>query len=216
MNTAKNIMSVPWGDRVHLLPKAMIYAFSLDVRLGSNGPYLKPLPPPAVGASSPPPAELRHLFDQSIITMPEGLRCEVPTGVVERADGEIGDCKDPSSCWLALRICTKLREPDATLHFETTGVINFDGGLSAFRAKVPAGADERKAQRLAGSVFLASCQTASTRTYRWLERRQVFGVGSVTGERPPLPGPTPPSPLGNAEVVPDWRLRLSIDLYAAG
>lgn len=188
-NTAKVRMAVPWGERTSLLPKAMVYGLSLDVEATSNGPYLK------VDESSP--IHVRHMFDESIVVMPEGLRCDVPRGRIAGGDGEIGAANDPTSCWLGLRVRSTIQGGDAKLYFAMRGVVNFDGGLSTFRSS--------QARRLTGSVFVASCQEASTGTYRWLERRQLFGVGTVEGERPRDAG----APAAG------WRLRFSFDLYAA-
>lgn len=187
MNAANMVTSMPWGDRTHLLPKAMLYAFSLDVNATSDGPYLK--------VTSSKQGGLRHLFGQSIITMPEGIRCDVPMGNVEAGDGEFGDTGDPSSPWLCIKIRTKL-DPGATLYFDCTGVINFEGGPSAFRSNTRT--------ELAGSAFLASSHEASTRTYRWLERRQLFGVGRVKGKR-----------NSTSRCMDEWVLDFSFDLYSA-
>jgi hypothetical protein len=189
MTTRNLVTALPWGERTALLPKAMVYAFSLDVDAICNGAYMK------VGRSTE--NGLRHLFDQDIVAMPEGIRCDVPAGRIESGDGQLGDPNDPSSCWLQLRIRSLLEDSGATLFFDTKGVVNFEGGPSAFHSK--------QTRCLAGSAFLSSTQEASTATYRWLERRQLFGVGTVIGERCAPP------------AAPDaWKLKFSFDLYAAG
>lgn len=188
-NTAKVRMAVPWGERTTLLPKAMVYGLSLDVEAISNGPYLK------VEESSQ--VQVRHMFDESIVVMPEGLRCDVPRGHIAGGDGEIGAANDPTCSWLGLSVRSTIQGGDAKLYFAMRGVVNFDGGLSTFRSS--------HARRITGSVFAASCQEVSTGTYRWLERRQLFGVGVVEGER-----------NRDGHVPSDgWRLRFSFDLYAA-
>jgi hypothetical protein len=160
MTAARVITSIPWGDRSRLLPKTMSYAFSLDVRFTCHGPYLEVQPSKRSG--------VRHLFEDSIVTLPEG-RCDVPSGRVIRGDGEIGDSKDPTSNWLFLRVRTLVGRVPAPLYFECRGVVNFDGGLAALRAGSSPG----------GSAFLSSIHEASTGTFRWLERRQLFGVGRI-------------------------------------
>ena len=217
-------MGVPWGDRTSLIDKAMVYAFSLEVRALSKGPYL------TVENAQPKQPEdtdqygVRHVFGETIVTMPEGLRCDVPMGYIEGGDGEIGDPNDSASCWLNLRVRSILKEentkrtaalphvdlpairevglknPDGhdthQLHFAVNGVVNFDGGLSALRSA--------EGKKLTGQAFLSSCQEASTGTYRWLDRRQLFGVGRVEGQRK------------KRHVAPDeWVLDFSFDLYAA-
>ena len=188
-NTSKLRMAVPWGERTSLLPKAMVYGLSLDVEATSHGPYL------TIEKSSQ--SHVRHMFDESIVTMPEGLRCDVPCGHIAGGDGEIGAANDPTSCWLGLRVRSTIQGGDAKLYFAMRGVVNFDGGLSTFRSS--------HARQITGSAFVASCQEASTGTYRWLERRQLFGVGVVEGHRPH-------DAIGPAD---GWRLRFSFDLYAA-
>jgi hypothetical protein len=204
MNTAKVLSSVPWGDRVYLLPKGMVYVFSLDLKAIKTGSSLR-LEPDGQSRDG-----LRHLFDQSIVTSPEGLRCEVPTATVEGGSGEFGDPNDPSSCWIKLKIATKVEDSDATLHFETTGVVNLDGGPAVFRSSTSAAsaasAPLPAAGSVTGSAFLASVQTTTTGTYRWLERRQIFGVGTVTGKRCNNP----------SKPADEWSLSFSFDFYAAG
>lgn len=189
MNDTKLRMAVPWGERTTLLPKAMVYGLSLDVEASSHGQYLM--------VEKSTELQVRHMFDESIVTMPEGLRCDVPRGQVAGGDGEVGAASDPTSCWLGLRVRSTVQGGDAMLYFTMRGVVNFDGGLSSFR--------NGHARRLTGSAFVASCQEASTGTYRWLERRQLFGVGVVEGQRPRDVAAPPEA----------WRLRFSFDLYAA-
>ena len=187
---SRQIDPVPWGDRTRLLPKAMTYALSLDVAAMSDGPYLKI--PSAQGHG------LRHLFEQAVINVPHATRCDVPSGSVESGEGEIGDPSDPSSCWLRMQLRTKLADTQATIYFSCTGVVNFDGGPAAFRS--------RKQTDLSGSAFLTSSHQVSSATYRWLERRQLFGVGRVVATR----GEPKWAERGR------WELRFTFDLYAAG
>jgi hypothetical protein len=186
MNKPNLVTAIPWGERTALLPKAMVYAFSLDVEATCNGAYLT--------VTNSRNNGLRHLFDQDVVSMSEGSRCDIPTGRVESGDGQLGDPYDPSSCWLDLRVRATLVDSSATLFFDTKGVVNFEGGPSAFHSTITT--------RLMGSAFLSSTQEASTTTYRWLERRQLFAVGSVSGER------------CNARAA--RKLTFSFDFYAAG
>ena len=201
-NTAKRIMGVPWGERTRLIDKVMVYAFSLDVRARSKGPYLtvEPEPPRAGSNAEGPRVEeerfgVRHLFGETTVTTPDGLRCDVPTGNVDSGEGEIGDPNDPLSSWLSLRVRSTLEGGITQVHFDMTGVVNFDGGLSTFR--------NPHARKLSGQAFLASGQESSTGTYRWLGRRQIFGVGRVDGAR------------GADQPGDEWLLRFSFDIYAA-
>jgi hypothetical protein len=165
----------------------MVYAFSLDVDAEGHGPYLRLVPSSDLG--------LRHLFEETIVTMPEGLRCDVPRGRVHGGAGEIGEVNDPASCWLGLRVCTMLEGTGATLSFEARGVINFEGGIAAFRSD--------QTSTLKGSAFFSSMHEASIGTFRWIERRQLFAVGRVSGHR-----------TGKSSRD-SWMLRFTFDLYAA-
>jgi hypothetical protein len=186
MTAARVITSIPWGDRSRLLPKTMSYAFSLDVGFTCRGPYLEVHPSERIS--------VRHLFEESIVTLPEG-RCDVPSGTVTGGDGEIGDAKDPTSNWLFLRVRTLVGPVPAPLYFECRGVVNFHGGLAALRAGSSPG----------GSAFLSSIHEASTGTFRWLERRQLFGVGRIQAAS------------GSWGAASGGRsFQLSFDLYAAG
>lgn len=192
-NRAVHLSSpIPWGDRTRLLPKASAYAFSLDLRVMSNGPYL----------STPedlrqPEGGLRHLFSEPMVEMPGGLRVEVPSGTVDSITGEIGDPAAPDSNWFRLRILVRVgkdqRELTPTLAFICTGVLEFAGGPAVFRSE---------ANKLYGSAFMASTHESSISIYRWLERRQLFGIGRVQG--------TKPEPKGSG-----WKLHFSFDLYGA-
>ena len=180
MTAAKVIPRTPWGDRTRLLSKTMSYAFSIDLDVTCRGPYLEVNESKSVG--------VRHLFEESIVTLPEG-RCDVPSGSVTGGDGEIGDAKDPTSNWLSLRVRTMVGQVPAPLYFECRGVVNFDGGLPAFRA----------GKALAGTAFLSSIHQPSTGTFRWLERRQLFGIGQIK----------------RAESSTN-QFQFAFDLYAAG
>jgi hypothetical protein len=194
MTAAKRAMGLLWGERTSLIHKSMVYAFSLEVRARSRGPYL------TVERAAPSRGDahgqygVRHLFEETTVVIPEGLRCDVPTGYVESGTGKIGDTLDPTSCWLELRVRSSLEGGDARLYFDATGVVNFDGGPTAFRST--------RSRKITGQAFMTSCQEASTATYRWLERRQLFGVGRVEGE-------------SVSERTAEWLLDFSFDLYAA-
>ena len=180
--TAQLAQSTPWGDRTRLLPKAMTYALSLDIEAETIGPFLK--------VKSSNEKVLRHLFGDAVLVTPEGLSCDLPTGSVESGDGEIGDPNDPASVGVRLRVRTKIEPVELALHFECLGIVNFDGGPEAFRSKAT--------KRLTGSAFVATYHQASSATYRWMERRQLYGVGRVSGHR----------------TSGEWLLRFSFDLYA--
>lgn len=187
-------MGLLWGERASLIHKSMVYAFSLEVRARSNGPYLTV---ERMAPRRPHTHEeygVRHLFEETTVVIPEGLRCDVPTGYVDGGTGKIGDTLDPTSCWLEMRVRSSLEGGDGKLYFDATGVVNFDGGPSAFR--------NARARKLTGQAFLTSCQEASTATYRWLERRQLFGVGRVEGEN-------------QSQRTAEWLLDFTFDLYAA-
>jgi hypothetical protein len=198
---ASVVSSIPWGDRTRLLPKATAYAFSIDLSLQSTGPYL------TFREQRQPEGGLRHLFGQSMVLMPGGVACEVPTGTIFAANGEIGDPGDPSSNWLKLQIQAGIGELGqdgdlgrypTTLSFSCTGVLELVGDPGAYR---------RRSGQLSGSAFVACIQESSTANYRWLERRQLFGIGRVSGESR--------NPEGKSGSVNGWNLSFSFDLYGA-
>jgi len=212
-NRATNLVSsVPWGDRTRLLPKATAYAFSVDLSVISDGPYLSM---PEAVQKRQPAGGLRHMFAQPIVEMPGGMRCEVPRGTVVSADGEIGDSDARHSNWIRLRIVARLGEiapesPQAkyapTLSFMTTGVIELSGGAPAFRLRT---------ERLHGSIFLASIYESSITTYRWLERRQLFGIGRIAGHNRNPATTQQPQPASPVAIANGWELHFSIDFYGA-
>lgn len=171
----------PWGDRTYLLPKEMAYVLSLYMKVEINGRYLTVLG--QEGA-------LSHLFGKTVVTMPEGLRCDLPTGQLASGDGEIGTPDDPTSVALQLRLHLTLNGAENLL-MDCLGVVNFDGGLPAFRS-LPA-------DLLAGTAFIASRHETDSPRFRWFNRRQLFGVGRLRG----LAGSKP------------RELELSFDLYAS-
>jgi hypothetical protein len=201
-----------WADRTRLLRKATAYAFSLDVTVKGDGPFW-------TFERQQPGAGLRHLFGQPVVEMPGGVHCEVPTGEVFAASGELGDGANPSSNWFKLRVQAGVGEleqvvsPSAgrvhsrvlkyatSLTFACTGVLDLAGGMSAYR---------RPSKELSGTAFMTSTQESTTRTYRWLERRQLFGVGQVHGT-----SLNPDGGSGAAASTNGWILRFSFDLYGA-
>jgi len=214
-NTALKVgLGQAWSDRTRLLPKATAYAFSLDLNVQSDGPYLT-FAPQVDGDG------LRHLFGQPVIELPGGVHCEVPTGRIFAVNGEVGKAVDPDSNWFQMRVqvgvgevaavaspsaapdrapSSKVQKYATSLTFSCTGVLELVGGMAAYR---------RRSEELNGSVFMTSTQESTTRTYRWLERRQLFGIGRLHGtSRNPRCDPDPRSLNG-------WMLQFSFDLYGA-
>jgi len=194
MTTSTLVQQTPWGDRTALLDKGMRYAFSLDVNFDAHGTHL-------TLAKTQPALGLRHLFDEKVVTMPERLRCDVPTADVTGGDGEIGDPNDPLSASLRLHLQTRVHDPNKpakrrdVIDLAGAGVVIFRGGPLAFRSPAT--------NPVTGSAYLAvSLETASA-TYRWLERRQLFGPGRVTS-------------VQRAAALPAVRLlHFTFDLYGA-
>jgi hypothetical protein len=212
-NQARNLVSsIPWGDRTRLLPKATAYAFSLDVLVRRDGPYLSIEKPYQFEEG------LRHLFGQPMVEMPGGLHCEVPTGRIISANGEVGEARNKESTWFELRLQAGIGaleplgekgEPNpspvsqyaTTLSFSCTGVLELAGGPVAYRLSPG---------DLSGSAFLASIQESTTGTYRWLERRQLFGIGRVKRWSPKPEAMLPAGTAPNGGL-----LHFSFDLYGA-
>jgi hypothetical protein len=183
MSHKNNSSSVPWGDRTRLLSKDMKYVFSLDFRATSEGRRLQIV-------KDEKSVALRHVFGHSMVTTADGAPCDVPTGHVNWGDLEVGDALGVSPSWMSLRLSILLTG-GPTLTFESAGVISFDAGRDAIFSMDVA--------KLRGSAFMSSQQQASVAAYRWLERRQLFGVGVFEGRE---------------EDTAKW-LEFSFDLYSA-
>lgn len=199
MTTPALVSSLPFGERTELLPKHMRYALSLEFSAMATGLYLIVDPTPK-GAVLPDDSALRHLLDEKIVTVPEGVRCNVPACTILSGNGHIGTASDPHSSKFVAEINTELDEINVELNNKKTpmnlacrGVILFRGGPEAL--SLP-GATE-----VNGSCFVATNYETVSATYRWLTRRELFGVGTVKATR---------SPSGEA-----WQLQFSFDLYAA-
>jgi Protein of unknown function (DUF3237) len=149
----------PWGDRTNLWPKSMVYALSLDVKASFEGRYLTFLP----GTGS-----LYHVRDLSAFVTPEGLECDLPAGDVVTGTGRIGTPEDPSSVQLEAKLHLGLND-GANLLMDCLGVVNFVGGMRAFLSP--------RVEALSATCFLASRHETDSPTFRWLNRRQLFGVG---------------------------------------
>jgi hypothetical protein len=195
------VSSVPWGDRTRLLPKATLYVFSLDVVVQGDGPYL------SLAGGEQPNTGLRHLFSHRVVQVPGGQHCEVPTGTAFAANGEVGEADDPTSNWFNLRVQAGIGELEAksgvptyatTVTFSCTGVLDIAGGPAAYR---------RSTGDVSGSAFMTSIQESTTPSYRWLERRQLFGIGLVKS--------LGPASATTAQVTNQRKLHFSFDLYAA-
>ena len=180
MSAAASGLIGPWGDRTYLLPKDMVYVLSLYLRAQLNDRYL------AVCADDD---VLLQVFGDTVVTMPEGLRCDLPVGDLIGGTGEIGTPDNPHSTALQLRLQLVLNGTENLL-MDCLGVVNFDGGPGALRWG--------RAQSLTGSAFLASRHETDSPTFRWFNRRQLFGVGRVRG----------------VEGSEPRQLELSFDLYA--
>lgn len=184
MTTSLMVPAVPWGDRTELLPKRMQYVLSLDFEAECTGPALIIRPRTGEG--------LRHLFDEVVATTPEGLRCDLPQARILGGVGEIGDPNDPLSSALQTLITLDLDGTSDPLDIQCDGVVIFAGGPPAFRSDPPWSS-------LSGAAFVATSHETASATYRWLNRRQLYGVGQVSGSR----------------VSGRGVLSFSFDLYAA-
>jgi hypothetical protein len=184
MTTSSLVQAKPWGERTELLPKHMRYAASLEFTATSSGLFL------AVEKSAENTSALRHLFGERIITVPEGIRCSVPQRCeIRSGNGRIGTPSAPYSPNLLVEIDAGL--DDGTLmNLVCTGVVSFRGGADALR---------RSREKVTGTAFIATNAETVSATYRWLTRRQLFGVGTIEGER----------------RSQHWALDFSFDLYAA-
>jgi hypothetical protein len=185
MNAQAKVLPGMWGDRTALIRKQMVYVCSLTLTAQARGRSLLigQLPDDAPGG-------LRHLFGDTVATMPEGLRCDLPAVEDYRGQGELGSAEDPTSSRLDLRISFDIG--GQLLRMECTGVATFTGASGALSAGL--------GDSFSGTAFVSTRQETSIPTYRWMNRRQLYGVGRVQGERR----------SGQRNLV------FSFDLYAAG
>jgi hypothetical protein len=177
------IPTTPWGNRTELLPKQARYLLSLDLAATASSPFLI--------SNDQQKRALRHLFDETTATVPEGVLCELPRADIRRVTGQIGTAADPSSPNLSLDVAATF-DDGAAVNISCTGVVLFRGGPAALRS---AGTS------IGGSAFVATNYETTSATYRWMTRRQLFGVGTVRGKR---------ASSGRA-----WRLDFTFDLYGA-
>jgi hypothetical protein len=165
-----------WGERSDLHPKRMLYALSLDVSARLAGSHFQ---------IEPRAAALRHLFDQAVAIMPDGARCDLPVAALVGGSGRIGLDNDPLSPRLTMNLSANLGAAGPLL-IECSGVVTFTGGPLAF-TNIGLG-PALGTQQLGGTAFIATRQQTPGPTYRWLNRRQLWGVGRValradSGER---------------------------------
>jgi NAD-dependent oxidoreductase involved in siderophore biosynthesis len=188
MTAQAKTLSIPWGDRTALIPKKMLYVCSLTVGAHARGPYL------LLGAferDEDREEDLRNLFGDAVMTMPDGMRCDLPVGTILRGQGEMGSAEDPRSPKLSLRLSIELGGGNLLL-VECLGSVSFVGGPGVLQS-----AQDRT---FAGAAFVATRHETSSPAYRWLNRRQLYGVGRVAGE----------------QRSGERNLIFSFDLYAAG
>lgn len=215
MTTPAIVSSLPFGERTELLPKSMRYALSLEFSAAATGLYLIVDPSVKAGAASDNSA-LRHLFEEKIVTMPEGIRCDIPVCTVLSGNGHIGTASDPRSSKFLVEINTELDEINTELGKRTPmnltcrGVVLFRGGPEALLLPL--------ATEINGSCFVATNYETVSATYRWLTRRELFGVGTVRGTR--SLDDVDPKRLTVEEKERrlserPWQLQFSFDLYAA-
>jgi hypothetical protein len=175
------------AERSYLLPKKLAYLFSLDVdfqlAVGERW-YIRARPSDESGSST------HHVLGASTVVTGDGGTHERPETRVLHGDGEIENDVGPAAVSLSGRLTLETRNK-ALLLIEYTGVLNVPGGVGTFA----------EGRRLAGSVFVATRQESAQASFRWLVRRQLFGVGRYQME---------------AGAKADRLLRSTFDLYGAG
>jgi len=162
----------------------MRYVSSLDVSVDATGPYL------FFGAAQE--RAFRHLFRETVVTLPEGLVCELPTLDIRRVTTQIGTAAALYSPDLSIDIAS-IAGDGKVVNVKCSGVAIFRGGTRQALAS--------KRTYAAGAAFIASSYETISATYHWLTQRQLFGVGTVVGNRDRSDEP--------------WQLDFTFDLYAA-
>ena len=154
-----------WGDRSYLLHKQLAYVWSLDVTFqqsGSGGDRTFLVPPP--GGSG---GRVYHVLDRTFAEGIDGTQLEVPVSHDVTGQGMIvANLYRTAGCFsgqLAIQV------HDRVLQMAFDGVIDL--------AAPSAGRPVRAAPR--GSAFINTKQECALARFRWVARRQFFGVGRI-------------------------------------
>jgi len=208
MMTPATVSALPFGERTDLLAKHMRYGLSLEFQGEATGIHLIVTPGPG-DATKPGSPGFRHLFDEKLVTMPEGGRVDIPACQILSGRGQLGTAKDPRCASFVVDMNTVL-DDGKPMNLTCRGVVTLRGGSSALRSP--------SATVSSGHAFVATtCETVSA-TYRWITRRELFGVGAVRGTRSLAEADPTTLTKKEHEVLlsgKPWRLHFSFDLYAA-
>lgn len=165
-----------WGDRISLLPKRMGYVLSLELTATMQGRLLTVQP----GESA-----LSHLLGHEVVTMPDGARCDLPTIAITHGAGRLGTVVAPDAPVLSLQLSGTTDNGNSIVRIDATGALDLPAAAVALAPERP--------------CFVATRAETSSATFRWLNRRQLFGMGRT----------------GWLNSGSGLCLRLSFDLYAA-
>ncbi len=182
-----------WTERTRLLPKAMSYAFSVDLRLAAidAGPrfYLQAEAPSPEAA----PSATFHVLGNQTLTTAYGAHEEVPACRLVQGFAEIVDDRGTDSASITGKLTFSTQQFELW-RAELRGVVSPRGGVSTLR--------DVSGRPVSGAVFWSSRNECAQPRLRWLTRHQLFWVGHFE----------------QAENVRSDRrsLELTFDVYTAG
>lgn len=196
-----------WGERSALLPKRLIYVFSLQVEF-----VLRPDRAGVVGRRLVVPLETKptradqwstyHVLREDLVVFGDGIVREVPrarvqrgTSVMEIGENDVGD--------ISGRMLLDT-DASATLAMSYGGVLTVEGGTSRLFQPAIAGSElpfrEGKAQ-------IAVHSDSEHTKHRWLLENQLFGYGRLAANL------DRGHPHANSPAC--WRIVASFDFYSS-
>jgi hypothetical protein len=158
-----------WGDRSYLLPKHLAYVWSLDVTFQYSGAGTDRtfLVPPSGGSDG----RVYHVLDRTFAEGIDGTQLEVPVPDPgpDSVTGQATIVADLYGAFGSFSGQLGIQTHDRVLQIDFEGVIKL------------AAQSPRRPVRVAphGEAFINTKQECALARYRWVARRQFFGVGRI-------------------------------------
>jgi hypothetical protein len=199
MTTSPSQPPFQWGERTALLDKTLAYVFSMDLAFTLRAPNFGSIGPLGQGIRAVVAFDRGstfHVLDEVLVTTPDGVVRDVPSGDVQRVDDRMV-IDGAGTATLDGRV---LLNVDGPISIAYTGIATFRGG--ADRVLSAALADNGPSSPLeAGSAYISLRSECERPKYRWMVENQLFGWGRVRVTR---------------EAGAACRLSYSYDVYGAG
>jgi hypothetical protein len=180
-----------WGDRSYLLPKHLAYVWSLDITFEqtSSGIDRTFLVPPSEGSNG----RVYHVLDRTFAEGIDGTQLEVP--VPDRdpnsVTGQATIVADPYRAFGSFSGQLGIQTHGRVLQMDFDGVIDLSAAAPGRAVRAA----------LHKSAFINTKQECALARYRWVARRQFFGVGRIE-----------PVYIRPDTIGPD-KVRLSFDFH---